>query len=108
MPDQHRVDEGSSRRSSQGTYDVQNHPEGSSQNNGSKLHQNSEEKPKEMETGKENVNSDGIGAEPLLSPGIQEEVGVESDRGVKKSKPDAGLKTGITALASVPCDYNGV
>ncbi len=61
-----------------------------------------------MEAGKENVNSDSIGVEPLLSPGIQEEASVEGDKGVKKSTPDAGLKTGITVLASVPCDYNGV
>ncbi len=67
MSDQHRVDEGSSRYSSEGVSDVQDHPEGSSQNNDSNRHQNSEEKPKEMETGKENVNSDGIGVEPLLS-----------------------------------------
>ncbi|KAK0215299.1 hypothetical protein EDD85DRAFT_798700 [Armillaria nabsnona] len=80
--------------SSEGISDVQNHPEGSSQNNGSKLCQNSEEKPKEMVTGKENVKSDGIGVEQLLSPGIQEEASIQSDRGVKKSKPDAGLKTG--------------
>ncbi len=108
MSDQHRVDEGSSRHSSEVISNVQDHPEGSSQNNGSELRQNNEEKPKEMETGKENINSDCIGVEPLLSAGIQEEAGVESDRGVKKSRPDAGLKTGITAFASVPCDYNGV
>ncbi|KAK0493139.1 hypothetical protein EDD18DRAFT_431297 [Armillaria luteobubalina] len=95
MSDQHRVNEGSSRRSSEGISDVQDHPEGLSQNNGSKnLHQNNEEKPKEMETGKENVNSDSIGVEPLLSPGIQEEAGVEGDRGAEKSRPDPGLKTG--------------
>ncbi|KAK0196039.1 hypothetical protein F5146DRAFT_315306 [Armillaria mellea] len=95
MSDQHRVDEVSSRRSSEGISDVQDRLEGSSQNNGSKkLRQNNEEKPKEMEIGKENVNSDSIGVEPLLSPGIQEETGVEGDRGAKKSRPDAGLKTG--------------
>ncbi|SJK98272.1 uncharacterized protein ARMOST_01535 [Armillaria ostoyae] len=94
MSDQHRVDEGSSRRSSEGISDVQDRPEGSSQNDGSKMRQSDEEKPKEMETGKENVNSDSIGVEPLLSPGIQEEAGVEGDRGAKKSRPDAGLKTG--------------
>ncbi len=108
MSDQHRVDEVSSRRFSEGISDVKDRPEGSSQNNGSKLRQNNEEKPKEMEIGKENVNSDSIGVEPLLSPGIQEEADFEGDRGAKKSRPDAGLKTGITALASVPYDYNDV
>lgn len=47
-----------------------------------------------METGKEHVNSDNIGVEPLLSPGIQEDAGVEGDRVAKKTRPDAGLKTG--------------
>ncbi|KAK0226638.1 hypothetical protein IW262DRAFT_1294812 [Armillaria fumosa] len=85
MSDQHRVNEGSNRRSAEGIPDVQDRPEGSSQNNGSKLRQNNkekhEEKPKERETGKENVNSESIGVERLLSPGIQEAAGVEVDRG---------------------------
>ncbi|KAK0226645.1 hypothetical protein IW262DRAFT_1543037 [Armillaria fumosa] len=94
MSSQHAVDEGSSRRSSDSISDAQDRPEGSSQNNSSKLHK--VEKPKEMETGKENVNSDSTGVERLLSPGIQEEAGVEGGRGAEKSRPDAGsgLKTG--------------
>ncbi|KAK0459337.1 uncharacterized protein EV420DRAFT_1642306 [Desarmillaria tabescens] len=94
MSDQHRVDERSSRRSSEGISDVQDRPEGSPQNNGSKLCQNNEKKPEKMETGKEHVNSDSIGVEPSSSSGIQEEAGVEGDRGAKKSRPDAGLKAG--------------
>ncbi|KAK0459419.1 uncharacterized protein EV420DRAFT_1333832, partial [Desarmillaria tabescens] len=94
MSDQHRVDEVSSRRSSEGISDVQDRPEGSPQNNASKLRQNNEKKPEKMETGKEHVNSDSIGVEPSSSPGIQEEAGVEGDRGAKKTRPDAGLKTG--------------
>ncbi|KAK0226587.1 hypothetical protein IW262DRAFT_1294758 [Armillaria fumosa] len=92
MSSQHPVDEGSSRRSSEGISNVQDCPEQSSQNNSSKMHQNNEEKPEEMETGKENVDSDGV--EPLLSPGIQEAAGVKGDRGAEKSKQDTGLKTG--------------
>ncbi|KAK0226637.1 hypothetical protein IW262DRAFT_1457876 [Armillaria fumosa] len=98
MSDQHRVDKVSNRRSSEGISDVQDYPDGSSQNNSSKLHQNNGEEPKEMETGKENANSDSIGVEPLLSPGIQEEAVVEGDRSAEKSRPrpdaGSGLKTG--------------
>ncbi|KAK0470802.1 hypothetical protein IW261DRAFT_1672250 [Armillaria novae-zelandiae] len=95
MSNEHGVDEVCSRRSSEANSDVQDRPEGSSQNNRSKnLRRCNEEKPEEMENGKENVNSDSIGVEPLLSPGIQEEAGVEGDRDAKKSRPDPGLKTG--------------
>ncbi|KAK0470855.1 hypothetical protein IW261DRAFT_1672355, partial [Armillaria novae-zelandiae] len=94
MSDQHRVDEVSSRHSSEGTPNVQDRLEGSSQNNSSKLPHVDEEKPKEMETGKESANPDGVGVEGLLSPGIQEEAGVEGDRGAEKFRADAGLKTG--------------
>ncbi|KAK0493151.1 hypothetical protein EDD18DRAFT_431859 [Armillaria luteobubalina] len=96
MSDQHRVDEVAGRRSSEGISDVNNCPEGSSQNNGSTLRQNNKETPKEVETGKENVNSDSIGVERLLSAGMQEAAGVKGDRGAEKSRQDAGsgLKTG--------------
>ncbi|KAK0226657.1 hypothetical protein IW262DRAFT_1543124 [Armillaria fumosa] len=50
------------------------------------------QKPTEVETGKENVNLDGV--EPVLSPGIQEEAGVKGDRGAEKSRRDPGSKTG--------------
>ncbi|KAK0470790.1 hypothetical protein IW261DRAFT_921123 [Armillaria novae-zelandiae] len=76
MSDQNRVEDVSRRRSCEGISHAQDHPEGSSQNNSSKLHQNNEETPKEIENG------------------IQEQVHVEGERGVEKSKPDPGSKTG--------------
>ncbi|KAK0486522.1 hypothetical protein IW261DRAFT_801384 [Armillaria novae-zelandiae] len=94
MSDPHRVDEVSRRRSSEGISDIQGLPGGSSQSVSPKLHQNNEDKPKEMGTDKENINSDSIGVEPVLSPGIQEKAGVEGDRGAERSRPDPGLKTG--------------
>ncbi len=103
MSDQRRVDEVSNRSSSEGIPDVQVLPERSSQNNGSRLRQNKAEKPEEMKTDKAHVYSDSIGVEPSLSPGIQEEAGVEGNRG---ARPDAGLQTGIVALPSIPCFHN--
>ncbi|KAK0493043.1 hypothetical protein EDD18DRAFT_428880 [Armillaria luteobubalina] len=94
MSDWHRVEEISGRHSSECISSVQDCPEGSSQNNSSKLHQNTKGKPKEMETGKENINLDSIGVEPLSGPGIQEEAGIKGDRGVEKSRPDASARTG--------------
>lgn len=44
MSDQHRVDEVAGKRPSEGISDVQDRPEGSLQNNGSKLRQENEEK----------------------------------------------------------------
>ncbi|SJL10362.1 uncharacterized protein ARMOST_13748 [Armillaria ostoyae] len=90
MSDQHPLVDEVSRHSSEGISDVQDRPEGSPQNNDAKLRQNNEKEPEKMKTGKEHVNADI----ELSSPGIQEEAGVEGDRGAKKSRPDAGLKTG--------------
>ncbi len=89
MSDQHPLVDEVSRRSPEGISDVQDRPEGSPQNNGSKLRQNNEKKPEKMETGKEYVNSDSIWVEPSSFPGIQEEATVEGDRGAKKFRPDA-------------------
>ncbi|KAK0493088.1 hypothetical protein EDD18DRAFT_1465003 [Armillaria luteobubalina] len=94
MSDQHRVEEVSRRPSSEGSSDIQDCPEDSSQNNGSKLHQTNEETPEEMENGKAKVNSNSIGGDPVLSPRIQEEASVAGGRVVEKSRPDPGLKTG--------------
>ncbi len=71
MSDQHLLVDEVSRRSPEGISDVQDRPEGSPQNNGSKLRQNNEKKPEKMETGKEYVNSDSIWVEPSSFPGIQ-------------------------------------
>ncbi|KAK0470813.1 hypothetical protein IW261DRAFT_1672266 [Armillaria novae-zelandiae] len=100
MSDQHRVDEVSSRHSSEDIPNVQDRLEGSSPTNSLKLPHVDEEKPKEMEIGNGSVNSDGVGVEGLLSPGIQEEASAEGDRGAEKSRPDPGLKTG-----NVPYNY---
>ncbi|KAK0202108.1 hypothetical protein DFS33DRAFT_1489906 [Desarmillaria ectypa] len=58
MSDQHQVNEVSSRRFSDSIPDVQGRPERLTQNNGSKLRQNNEQKLDEMEIGKEHINSD--------------------------------------------------
>ncbi|KAK0470800.1 hypothetical protein IW261DRAFT_1597640 [Armillaria novae-zelandiae] len=94
MSDQNEVEEVARRCSSEGISDVQDHPEGSSQNHSSKLHQSNEEKPEKVEIGKGEIDSDSIGVERLSSPGIQEEAAVRDDRGAEKSRPDSGLNLG--------------